>query len=205
MRVSLVSTPFSSQGPPAPLGRLLAVDLRHARVGELLEEVLFLQRLRFPRLFDLAQQPRLVVELERPELLELGRGRVAPEPLAGAVVDVVVAGRRRDQGREFPLLLLEGVADVHQVDPVDAQIADDIDFVVADHLGNLERVVLEEVGHQERPHRLVIARRPALLKLQEGRLRLFPQGVRGHRRILPRQEFEQFQRLAALFATCEGL
>ena len=116
----------------------------------------------------------------------------------GAVVNVVVAGRGRDQRREFPLFLLERVTDVHQVDPVDAQIADDVDLVLADHLRDLERVVLEEVGHQERPHRLVAARRPALLELQESRLRLTPQGVRGHRRILSRQEFKEFERLAAL-------
>ena len=180
------------------LGGLLAVDLFHARVRELLEEVLRLQGVRLPRLFDLAQQPRLVVKLKRPELLELRRGRVAPEPPAGAVVNVVVAGRGSDQRREFPLLLLERVTDVHQVDAVNAQIADDVDLVLADHLRDLARVVLEEVGHQQRPHRLVAARRPALLELQERRLRLFPQGFRGHRRILPCEEFKEFERLAAL-------
>ena len=138
------------------------------------------------------------MKLKRPELLELGGGLVAPQPLPGAVVDVVVAGRGGHQRREFPLLLLECVTHVHQVDAVDAQIAEDVELVLAFHLRELARVVAEEVGHQERPHRLVAPRRPALLELQERRLRQAPQGVRGHRRILPRQEFKQFDRLAAL-------
>ena len=75
---------------------------------------------------------------------------------------------------------------------------------LAFHLRELERVVLEEVGHQERPHRLVAARRPALLKLQERRLRQSPQGLRVHRRILPGEELKQFDRLAALLGDLRG-
>ena len=78
--------------------------------------------------------------------LKFRRCLVAAEAALAAVVKIVVAGRRGNQRGEFPLFLLEGIADVDEIDAVNAQVADDIDLMLTDHFRNLQRVVAERLG-----------------------------------------------------------
>ena len=64
-----------------------------------------------------------------------------------------------------------GVADVDDIDPFDLEPGDHIDFVVANHAGDLRAMVCVEIGRQQRFHRIIPALLPASLQLEKSPLR----------------------------------
>ena len=182
------------------------VDLLDAMIGERLEEIVRLERVGLLRLLDLAQQPMPVHEVERPELLERRRLLVAAQETVRPVVNVVVLRAGADQRGELAAVGVVRVAHVHQVHRPDVQALDDVDLVVADHALDLPKVLGVEVGHQQRLHRRVIARLPALLELHEhGARRAPPGGPARTSGSLFAMNSSSFRVLSALFAIAERL
>ena len=102
-------------------------------VGQHLGEIRFLEHIRFTCLLDLPQEPLIAQHVEGPELLEPRRRLVASQEFPGAVVHIVVLGRGRDQGCEFPLIGFFRIPDIDQVDIFHLEVFDLVDLVVRNH------------------------------------------------------------------------
>ena len=118
-------------------------------------------------LLDFAEEPAAVDQVVDPELLEARRGGIASDERPGAVVGEIVAGAGCDQGGELALLGPERVTKMNQVHAFYFQVCDMVDFIVPDHCRQLHGVRVKQVGHQQWPHREIVARLPALLKFDE--------------------------------------
>ena len=161
------------------------IDAFDLLIREHLDEVFFLELVGLAALLDLAQEPGALLKLESPKLLKPRRRAIPAQEFLVAVVHIVIARPRRDQGGELALIRFVWVAHIDNVHPLDCQVSDLVDFVIAFHAGQLRTMLGIEIGHQQRLHGAVVARLPAFLELTKCGSRRLLKFLGGHRGILP--------------------
>jgi len=90
------------------------------------------------------------------------------------------------------------VTQVDEVNAFDLEVGDQVALVVAGQALELSAMLGVQVRHEERLHRLVRARLPALLQPAEGRIGNLTQGFRPDRVVLPGEELERLLGLVRL-------
>src|SRR4051794_2751096 len=101
------------------------------------EEDFILWSVRLAALLKFAKQPLSIQPLEGPEFLKLRRLAVPTNEFSRSIIDIVVRRRCCDQRGELAVTRFVGVANIHDVNSVNVEICNDIDFMIAVKGGKL--------------------------------------------------------------------